>query len=118
MALTAVFHSLSLQTVLLIICTLFAFPFAIYYITLSLFQRRVRSDTSGKSPPTVPYYIPGVFHAFSLAYTGPQKYFAQLLYAMFSFGRYSMLMAIEKSMMARILSSSMLDHSHFSSSGI
>lgn len=64
---------------LAIILTLIVVPLATYYSSLSSFQRRARRKRAGKIPPTIPYYVPGIFHAFSLASTGPQKYFAQLL---------------------------------------
>lgn len=65
---------------LLVFSFLLIFPFFTYYVATTLFYRKVNSDSIGKTPPTVPYLIPGVFHAFSLAYEGPQKYFATLMY--------------------------------------
>ncbi|KAF1918443.1 putative cytochrome-like protein P450 [Ampelomyces quisqualis] len=64
---------------LAIILTLIIVPVATYYGSRSSFQRRTRGKRVGKVPPTIPYYVPGIFHAFSLASIGPQKYFAQLL---------------------------------------
>ncbi|KAF2029216.1 putative cytochrome-like protein P450 [Setomelanomma holmii] len=67
------------QTILLGLIILIVSPFLTLYLTTSLFYRRARSTAPRKSPPTVPYYVPGVFHAFSLATTGPQEYLAKLL---------------------------------------
>lgn len=55
-------------------------PVITYYVTSALFRQRVQSKSSGKTPPTIPYQVPVVFHAFGLASVGPQKYFAQLMY--------------------------------------
>jgi hypothetical protein len=54
-------------------------PALIYYICTTRFYRKANSEALGKRPPTIPYLVPGVSHAFSLAYDGPQKYFAKLL---------------------------------------
>ncbi|KAF2822260.1 putative cytochrome-like protein P450 [Ophiobolus disseminans] len=67
------------QQALLIISTFIIVPFLTYYITTILFHRNARSRARGKTPSTAPYYVPGIFHAFGLANTGPQKYFAQLI---------------------------------------
>ncbi|KAH9866193.1 hypothetical protein J1614_008758 [Plenodomus biglobosus] len=64
---------------LLFLSCLILFPFLTYYVSTLLFYRQVNSKARGKTPPTVPYLFSGVFHAFSLAYEGPQKYFAALL---------------------------------------
>jgi hypothetical protein len=71
---------LSRQAIPLAIFALVICPLLIYYITTLLFYRRASSKLRGKVPPTVPYYVPVIFHAFSLAKTGPQKYFAQVMY--------------------------------------
>ncbi|KAH7380301.1 cytochrome P450 [Phaeosphaeria sp. MPI-PUGE-AT-0046c] len=73
------FDLLSRQAILSGIVILFGLPFAIFYITSYVFHRRLRSNVLGKSPPVAPYYVPGVFHAFGLATTGPQTYLARLL---------------------------------------
>ncbi|CBX98775.1 similar to putative cytochrome P450 [Plenodomus lingam JN3] len=64
---------------LLFLSCLILFPFLTYYISTLLFYRQVNSKASRKTPPTIPYLFAGIFHAFSLAYEGPQKYFATLL---------------------------------------
>jgi hypothetical protein len=61
------------------ILALIIFPFLTYYITTLLFYRRARSLAKNKVPPTIPYFAPGLFHAFSLASFGPQKYLAELM---------------------------------------
>jgi hypothetical protein len=53
--------------------------FLIHYATALLFSQTIRSKLRSKTPPTVPYYLPGIYHAFSLAKTGPQKFFAQVM---------------------------------------
>ncbi|RYN39106.1 hypothetical protein AA0112_g3732 [Alternaria arborescens] len=50
-----------------------------YYVSTTLFYQNAKHTASGSRPPTIPYLFPGVFHAFSIAYDGPQKYFARLL---------------------------------------
>jgi hypothetical protein len=79
----------------LTILTIVAVPFVTYYISLFLFQRKTR----GKIPPTIPYFFPGIFHAFSLV---------SIFYVV-------MLTIVEKNMLIWALSSSMLDHSPSSS---
>jgi hypothetical protein len=69
-------QAIPLATFALVLC-----PLLIYYITTLLFYRRASSKLRGKVPPTVPYYVPGIFHAFSLAKTGPPRYLAQVMYA-------------------------------------
>ncbi|KAF2851767.1 putative cytochrome-like protein P450 [Plenodomus tracheiphilus IPT5] len=64
---------------LLFLSSFILFPFLTYYVSTLLFYRQVNSKASRKTPPIVPYLFPGIFHAFSLAYEGPQKYFASLL---------------------------------------
>ncbi|KAF1835135.1 hypothetical protein BDW02DRAFT_496609 [Decorospora gaudefroyi] len=54
-------------------------PALTYHVSKTLFYQKVNSKASAQTPPTIPYLVPGVFHAFSLAYEGPQKYFATLL---------------------------------------
>jgi hypothetical protein len=66
---------------LLIIVLLIVAPALTYYVSTTLFYQNAKSTTLGKRPPTIPYLVPGAFHAFSLAYDGPQKYFGRLLYA-------------------------------------
>ncbi|KAH7092141.1 cytochrome P450 [Paraphoma chrysanthemicola] len=67
------------QTALFSVAALIVLPFFTYYVTTLLFYRRVRSNECKKTPPTIPFYVPGVFHAFSLATSGPQEYIAQLM---------------------------------------
>jgi hypothetical protein len=64
----------------LTVIVLVVVPFVTFYISVTLFQRKSQGKVTGKTPPTIPYYFPGIFHAFGLAYVGPQKYFAHLLY--------------------------------------
>ncbi|CAO2651892.1 Nn.00g001750.m01.CDS01 [Neocucurbitaria sp. VM-36] len=68
---------------LIVILPLIISPFLTYYISTVLFYRKANSKASGKTPPTVPFFIPGIFHAFTLAYEGPQRYFAALMYITF-----------------------------------
>ncbi|RMZ70713.1 cytochrome p450 [Pyrenophora seminiperda CCB06] len=53
-------------------------PILTYNVSKARFDRSSQSTTLQR-PPTVPYLVPGVFHAFSLAFDGPQKYFATLI---------------------------------------
>jgi hypothetical protein len=70
---------------LLIAILLVAIPALTYYVSSTFFYRAVNSSASKSKPPTIPYLLPGVFHAFNVAYDGPQKFFATLLYALWSF---------------------------------
>jgi hypothetical protein len=54
-------------------------PFLTYYITSAAFFRRANTRGAGKRPPTVPYFVPGLFHATGIVSLGPQKYFAELM---------------------------------------
>jgi hypothetical protein len=78
-SLTCTMALLNRQTVLVGIVALVLLPVVTYYLTSALFHRRILSKSRNKVPPTVPYQVPGVFHAFSLATVGPQKYLAQLM---------------------------------------
>ncbi|KAF1849405.1 cytochrome P450 [Cucurbitaria berberidis CBS 394.84] len=64
---------------LLAIATLIIVPFLTFFLSTTLFYRKTKNKFPGQTPPTTPYFVPGVFHAFSLAYFGPQKYFAALI---------------------------------------
>jgi len=63
----------------LIAFLLIIIPVLTYNVSKARFDRSSQS-TALQRPPTVPYLVPGVFHAFSLAFDGPQKYFATLMY--------------------------------------
>ncbi|CAA9961296.1 Cytochrome P450 [Pyrenophora teres f. maculata] len=63
---------------LLIVFLLIIVPICTYNVSKARFDRSSQS-TALQRPPTVPYLVPGVFHAFSLAFDGPQKYFATLI---------------------------------------
>lgn len=65
---------------LLLAVLLIVTPALTYYVSTTLFYQNAKHTASGSRPPTIPYLFPGVFHAFSIAYDGPQKYFARLLY--------------------------------------
>ena len=54
-------------------------PFLVYYISTQLFYRTTNSKALGKRPPTIPYFIPAVFHTFTLAYEGAQTFFASAM---------------------------------------
>lgn len=75
----------SRQTVALTSFGLVLGPLLVFYITTLLFWRRTRSKVRSKTPPTIPYFVPGIYHAFGLATTGPEKYFAQVLYVTIAF---------------------------------
>lgn len=79
MALGSVFGLLQRWDVLTAIVVLIISPFLTYYLTTLVFYRRSRSKELGKYPPTIPFYLIGIFHTFSLMTAGPQQYFAQLL---------------------------------------
>ncbi|KAH7386034.1 cytochrome P450 [Pyrenochaeta sp. MPI-SDFR-AT-0127] len=67
------------MSLLLVAFVLITLPFFTYYVSTQLFYRKANRASPGKRPPTIPYFIPGAFHAFTLAYEGPQKYFATLI---------------------------------------
>ncbi|KAF2628478.1 cytochrome P450 [Macroventuria anomochaeta] len=64
---------------LIIVASIIIFPFLTYYATSSLFFRRANNNSTGKAPPTIPYFIPGLFHAVSFTQSGARKYFAELI---------------------------------------
>ncbi|UPX17443.1 uncharacterized protein EKO05_0007796 [Ascochyta rabiei] len=68
-----------MASALLILASLVIFPFLTYYATSSLFFRRSNSTAAGKKPPTIPYFVPGLFHAVGFAQLGARKYFAELI---------------------------------------
>lgn len=76
---------LDFKTILFASFAVALLPFLTYYVTATLFRRRVRSVAHNKVPPTVPYQAPGIFHAFGLATIGPQKYLAQLMCVLYLF---------------------------------
>lgn len=65
--------------ILLTALALVVVPAVTYYLTTALFFRSAKNAATGKKPPTIPYLVPGVFHTFSIAAEGPQKFFARLL---------------------------------------
>ncbi|KAJ4993177.1 hypothetical protein SVAN01_01152 [Stagonosporopsis vannaccii] len=64
---------------LLVIAFVVISPLLTYYVTSTLFFRRSKSTASSKEAPSIPYFIPGIFHAAVLARTGAPKYFAELI---------------------------------------
>jgi hypothetical protein len=64
---------------LLILVLLIVIPALTYYVSTNRFYQKAKSTALGKEPPTIPYFVPGAFHAFSLAFDGQQKYFTRLL---------------------------------------
>ncbi|KAF2710181.1 putative cytochrome-like protein P450 [Pleomassaria siparia CBS 279.74] len=64
----------------LLFCAVFivAFPILTFQITSYLFFRTARSSSSLKTPPTIPYWIPGIFHGVGLAF-GTPAYFGKLI---------------------------------------
>jgi hypothetical protein len=65
---------------LLIVVLLIAIPVLTYYVSSTRFYRVTNDPVSRRKPPTIPYLLPGVFHTLNIAYDGPQKFFATLLY--------------------------------------
>ncbi|KAF1359708.1 cytochrome P450 [Lizonia empirigonia] len=68
-----------MASALIILAFVVVFPFLTYYATSTLFFRKVNSTSVAKRPPTIPYFIPGLFHAASFAQLGARKYFAELI---------------------------------------
>jgi hypothetical protein len=68
-----------MSSTLLLVASLIVFPFLTYYATSSLFFRRANDKSGGKEPPTIPYFIPGVFNTAGFAQLGARKYFAELM---------------------------------------
>ncbi|KAH8722568.1 cytochrome P450 [Phaeosphaeriaceae sp. PMI808] len=79
MAIGTLYSLLRRQNVVLAIVALVISPFLTFFLTTLLFYRKARSNASAKVPPTAPYFLPGIFHAFGMAFMGPQLYFAQLM---------------------------------------
>ena len=55
-------------------------PFFTYQLTSFLFYRTARSDAPLKTPPTIPYWVPGIFHGVGLIMYGPPAYFGRFMY--------------------------------------
>lgn len=62
----------------LIFLVVVAVPFLINYITTSFFHRHSAKKSLPKHPPTVPYWIPGLFHGLGLL-SKPSTYFALII---------------------------------------
>ncbi|KAF2648308.1 cytochrome P450 [Lophiostoma macrostomum CBS 122681] len=75
-ALSPLLHaSTSLRLVIFLILA----PFLIQYLSTTFFYRRARSISKSKTPPTLPYSIPGIFHVFGLLRHGPPVFFANAI---------------------------------------
>ncbi|KAF2475223.1 cytochrome P450 [Lindgomyces ingoldianus] len=73
-------HPLLYQNQLLLIIVIIAtIPLSTYALSSFLFHRTARINSSGKTPPTVPYSIPGLYHVFALLTQGPPKFFANII---------------------------------------
>jgi hypothetical protein len=77
--LDALLGLLQRQAVPISILAVVVLPFLTYYITSTAFFRRANNRGPGKKPPTVPYFVPGLFHATGIVSLGPRKYFAELM---------------------------------------
>ncbi|KAF1927586.1 uncharacterized protein M421DRAFT_64809 [Didymella exigua CBS 183.55] len=64
---------------LLVVASIVILPFLTYYTTSTLFIRRSNSKLTGKEPPTIPYFVPGLFSAAAFAQLGARRYFAELI---------------------------------------
>lgn len=64
---------------LLVVFAIIILPFLIYYVTSALFFRTANSKAVGKEPPTVPYFVPGIFSAGRFVRHGARKHFAKAL---------------------------------------
>lgn len=69
----------NMALVLLVISAVVISPFFVYYVTSALFFRRANSKANGKRPPTLPYFVPGVFSTGGLIRSGTRKYFANIM---------------------------------------
>ena len=65
--------------ILLVVASMVILPFLTYYVTSALFFRKANNKPIDKDPPTIPYFISGVFHTFGFAQLGARKYFAQAM---------------------------------------
>ncbi|XP_014562251.1 hypothetical protein COCVIDRAFT_11346 [Bipolaris victoriae FI3] len=74
---------------LLIAVGIIVLPALTYYLTTAFFFQSAKNDAAGKRPPTIPYLVPGVFHTFSIAAEGPQKFFARLFKEFGSFAPFT-----------------------------
>ena len=73
-------HRNTLAMLILLAVALIVIPALTYYGTTALFFQASKDVATGKTPPTIPYLVPGVFHTFSIAFEGAPKFFARLLY--------------------------------------
>lgn len=73
-------HRNTLAMLILLAVALIVIPALTYYGTTALFFQTSKDVATGKTPPTIPYLVPGVFHTFSIAFEGAPKLFARLLY--------------------------------------
>jgi hypothetical protein len=67
-------------TSLIILVTLIIVPFLTYFISTTLFYRTARSHSALRRPPTVPYWVPGIYHGFSLLSRSPSIFFKRAMY--------------------------------------
>jgi len=67
------------RVLILLWVAIIVFPFLTYQLTSFLFYRTARSNGPLKTPPTIPYWVPGIFHGVGLAF-GPPVYFGKLMY--------------------------------------
>jgi hypothetical protein len=80
MALVSTLESLLPQdlSLLLFIISLVLIPWATHQFSTFSFYRTAQSSALGKRPPTIPYWVPGIFHGFSVITQGPPAFFASL----------------------------------------
>lgn len=81
MALSSALDSLLPQnlSLLLILASFVVIPYLTHQLSIFLFYRTARSPVNGKRPPIIPYWIPGVYHAFSILAQGPPAFFANAM---------------------------------------
>ncbi|KAJ8112823.1 hypothetical protein OPT61_g4897 [Boeremia exigua] len=65
--------------ILLTIAFAVILPFLTYYVTSALFFRKANSTAINKEPPTIPYFVPGLFNAANFGRSGARTYFAELI---------------------------------------
>lgn len=53
-------------------------PFLTHYITTFFFRQQSKNRNPSRKPPTIPYWVPGLYHALGLL-SKPSTYFALLI---------------------------------------
>lgn len=62
------------------IALIILFSLLTYALSTFFFYRTLRSNGTGLKPATLPYWLPGIYHALNLVH-GPAGFFADIMYS-------------------------------------